>query len=130
MLTSVPRITQSLIAAVLVGLCGCGNEVRVTVPFKSNVEYPLKATVVKVPPAVVKDSKKYPDYVLSKKDGDPAATVTCLAIDYKDTNHQVGNGPYLVKLDGSQVTRLKAGAKLMLVMDGKNQKYPMAYSIE
>ena len=100
----------------------------VTVPIKSNVEYPHRATMLKVPPAVVKNSKRYPEYAEPKKDDDP--TVTCLAIECQDVNRQPGNGPYPVKLDGTRLKGRTEGANLTLMMDGKDRKIPLLYSIE
>ena len=128
--SAVRRTLLVLFVVSLATVSGCGGGVRVTVPFASNVEYPLKATVVTVTPDVANDPKLYPEYAKTRKAGDPAATVTCLAIDYEDMNHTPGKGPYLVKLDDAQVKNLKSGAKLMLVMDGKNRQHPMVYSFE
>lgn len=130
MLSSFRRIALALFALGLIGLCGCGMDVRVSIPIKSNVEHPIRAKVVKVPPGVAKNFKLYPDYALAKQGEDPAATINCLAIDYLDVNRQPGNGPYLVKLDAPQVKRLTEGARLVLVLDGKNTKIPMSYSFE
>ena len=63
-------------------------------------------------------------------EGDPAATIICLPIEYPDVNHQPGTGPHPVKLNATQMKRLTKGAELTLVMDEKGRKIPRPDSFE
>jgi hypothetical protein len=111
-------------------LAGCGGgDVKVTVPFGANIEYPLSGMVVTVPENCVGNPKAYAEF-LEKKAPATGPTVTALALSCEDPNHMAVKPPYLIKLDADQVKKLKAGAKLMVVMDGKNKQYPTGVSFE
>lgn len=127
MFRTILPVCSALIPFILAG-CG-GGDVKVTVPFKSNLEYPLMVRVVTVPENCVGDAKAYAEF-LEKKAPATGATATCLAISGEDMNHSALKTPVLVKIDADQVAKLKGGAKLMLVMDGKNKQHPMEYKFE